>query len=82
MNKVSIVDRIRIISAQDSDAEVLSELGRTTFVETFAKDNRSEDMALYLDQTFSTEKQLQELRDPQRRIEIAWIGDQPVGFFQ
>jgi len=71
---------IEIRRALDSDVNILAELGRTTFIETFAKDNRTEDMELYVAENFGTEKQLQEIRDPRRWIEIAWSGDRAVGF--
>lgn len=71
---------IKIKKATESDAETLTELGRTTFIETFAKDNRKEDMDLYVVETFAPDKQLKELLDPNRRIEIAWDGNQAAGF--
>jgi len=66
--------------ATESDAQTLTDLGRSTFVETFSKDNRPEDMDLYLGQTFGADKQLQEIRDPNRWIEIAWSENTAAGF--
>lgn len=66
--------------ATAADATTLTELGKSTFSETFAKDNRPEDMALYLTQTFSVERQRAEIQDPLRKIEIAWVGDSPAGY--
>ena len=71
---------IVITRARDSDAETLSSLGRKTCLETFEKDNTPEDMASYLSQTFSPDRQLGEIRDPARTIEIARIHGEPVGF--
>ena len=72
---------IEIKPAQVSDAILLAELGRKTFVETFSKDNRAEDMDLYIKQTFGADRQLEEIQDPRRRIAIAWIGTTAVGFY-
>ncbi len=70
----------QIRTASHSDAQTLSELGRNTFIETFASDNSQEDVDLYVRKTFSAEKQLKEIQDRDRMIEIAWIGDQAAGY--
>ena len=72
---------IEIRKAADSDAQTLTDLGRTTFVETFAKDNTPEDIQLYVAQTFAPDKQLREIHDGNRIIEIAWIENRAAGFF-
>src|SRR4051812_16305253 len=71
---------IEIKRASISDVQTLTDLGRKTFIETFSKHNREEDMNLYVSETFNSEKQLSEIKDPNRYIEIAWIENQPVGF--
>lgn len=70
----------KIERASEADAQTLTDLGRATFIETFAKDNSQADMDIYLAATFSAEKQLAEIRDPNRFIEIAWIENEPAGF--
>ncbi|MEK7355384.1 MAG: GNAT family N-acetyltransferase [Bdellovibrionota bacterium] len=70
----------RLTPATSADAQTLAEIGRATFIETFAKDNTQEDMDAYVAATFGAEKQLEEIRDPKRRIEIAWIENQSAGF--
>lgn len=72
---------IDIRRATTSDVQILTELGRRTFVETFSKDNRKEDMELYVAETFNSEKQANEIADQNRFIEIAYIESQPAGFF-
>lgn len=71
---------IEIKRVSEEEALILTELSRSTFVETFAKDNSQEDMDMYVSQTFSESKQLMEIQDPRRRIEIAWYENQPLGF--
>ncbi|MEO5971159.1 MAG: GNAT family N-acetyltransferase [Bdellovibrionia bacterium] len=72
---------IQIRTATDSDAQPLADLARTTFVDTFGKHNTAQDMSLYVFETYGADKQLQEIRDPNRRIEIAWSGNLATGFF-
>lgn len=71
---------IDVKMATNSDAKILTELSRTTFIETFAKDNRKEDMDLYIAKTFGVDKQLKEIQDPKRRIAIAWSNSEATGF--
>ena len=50
--------------AEIGDAALLTELGERTFSETFAKDNRPEDLAQYLALAFGPDLQAAELADP------------------
>lgn len=54
---------MKIRYATKDDAELLAELGAKTFNDTFAKDNKPEDMAIYLAKSFSPAIQLDELND-------------------
>ena len=71
---------IRKVSAEE--LEVLQDIGRETFYETFAKDNSEDEMQKYLDESFSTEKISQELNTPDSRFFIAWEEDNPVGYLK
>jgi GNAT superfamily N-acetyltransferase len=62
------------------DAAMLAELGARTFVETFAADNRPEDMAAYLAAAFGQEQQLDELADPHSTFLIAEIDGVATGY--
>ena len=63
------------------DAELLANLGRRLFEQTFEADNSSKDMHEYVSSAFAPARQLQELADPDR---VAWLaavdGREPVGF--
>ena len=72
---------IEIHPAKPSDAAVLSELSRRTFIETFAEFNSPENMNIYLNEAFSEEKQLAEIEDRKRQIYIAWNTKEAIGFF-
>ena len=75
------VSEIIIERATQTQAVALSDLSRLTFIETFAKDNSEENISRYVSETFSPQKQLHEICDPNRFIEIAWIDKRPAGFF-
>ena len=63
---------ITIRLGQASDATALAELAARTFRETFAAENRPEDMALHLAQSYGTSQQERELTDPN----VALVGAQ------
>jgi diamine N-acetyltransferase len=62
------------------DAKVLAELGARTFYDTFAKDNKSENIQSYLEKSFSPEIQQKELSDPNIIFLIAELDGTPVGY--
>jgi ribosomal protein S18 acetylase RimI-like enzyme len=68
--------------ATSADASLLAELGARTFYETFAKDNKPEDMAAYLAASFSPQIQAAELADPQSFFFIAEIDGAAGGYAQ
>jgi GNAT superfamily N-acetyltransferase len=55
---------VRVRRAAPDDAARLAEFGRQAFHDTFAADNRPEDMAAYLAATFGEAQQRAELLDP------------------
>ena len=68
-------------AAQPSDAGKLAEFSERTFRETFARDNSPEDMALYVAETFSEEKQRHEISDPTRRVVVAIAAGEVIGYY-
>jgi ribosomal protein S18 acetylase RimI-like enzyme len=72
---------VLIKPARVSDAALIAELGRKIFFDTFAKENTTEDMTLYLSQAFGISQQTKELEDPNRRTAIAWVGEEAAGFY-
>lgn len=63
-----------------ADADLLSELGSRTFLETFAATNNPEDMAAYLAETFNPACQTEEIADPLSVFLIAEIDGMAVGY--
>jgi len=73
---------VRIHTASEAHASLLSELGARTFVETFASENTPENMSRYLAETFTPERQREELLDARNRFLIAFSADAAIGYAQ
>jgi GNAT superfamily N-acetyltransferase len=71
---------ISIRQATSSDAQLLSELGASTFSETFAADNSTENMAAYLAVSFNPAHQAAELAAPGTIVKLAEIDGAAVGY--
>ncbi|UOQ53392.1 GNAT family N-acetyltransferase [Hymenobacter cellulosivorans] len=72
--------RITVAKRTPAVAAQLADLGRQTFHDTFAADNTAEDMMAFLAATFSEEKQLAELNDPQTTFLMAHMQQEPVAY--
>lgn len=62
------------------DAGLLSELGARTFSETFAADNTPEDLAAYMNMSFSVAQLTAELEDPASTFLIAEVDGHAAGY--
>jgi diamine N-acetyltransferase len=62
--------------------EILLNLGRKTFIESFAAQNTEENLNNYLDQAFNRATLTQELTEPASQIYIAYYQAQPVGYLK
>ncbi|GAA3924238.1 GNAT family N-acetyltransferase [Hymenobacter algoricola] len=72
--------RITVARRSAPVAAQLAELGRQTFHETFAATNTAEDMAAFLAENFSADKQLAELQDPQTVFLLGQMVQDVVGY--
>ena len=61
---------------------ILQQLGRKTFYETFAENNKEENIQGYLDKSFSTEKIENEISNPESYFFIAYDKNVPVGYLK
>src|SRR6185437_16137692 len=68
--------------ASTSDAAPLARFAEQTFVETFGPDNRPEDMAMFLESSFSPEHQEREIADPRWLTLVAEIDGSLAGYAQ
>jgi ribosomal protein S18 acetylase RimI-like enzyme len=71
-----------ITRASPGDTKIIQLIGRETFLETFAESNTEADMKKYLDESFSDEKVMTELSDPESSFFIAWDSGEPVGYMK
>ena len=72
--------RISLAKANEATAAQLAELGRQTFHDTFAAQNKPEDMAAYLTETFGPELQLAELQNRENTFLLAHMQAELVGY--
>jgi GNAT superfamily N-acetyltransferase len=73
---------LRVREAVPSDAALLAQLGARTFFDTFADRNTPEDMADYLAEAFSSEKQAAQLADPANVFLVVEADGRPAGYAQ
>jgi len=73
---------ISIRRAHPSDAATVAELGRRTFVETFAAQNAPEDLQAYVDATYGEAQQRREIEHPEIVTLLAEEGGEAVAFAQ
>lgn len=66
----------------ESDATALAELAARTFRETFAADNRPEDLELHLAQAYGMAQQQRELLDPDIATLLVEVDGQLAGYAQ
>ena len=73
---------IIIHKAGIEELEMIQNIGRQTFYETFAESNSEETMKIYLEESFNTEKVSSQLNNPDSYFFIAWEEDIPVGYLK
>ena len=71
---------IAIRLATGSDAELIADLSRQTFYETFAPYNTKEDMDKFMNEQFSRDLLIKEVTSPGNIFLLAFDGDEPVGY--
>lgn len=71
-----------INKASSDDLETIQNIGKQTFIETFAEDNSEEEMKKYLEESFNTSKIKEELSNVDSFFFIAWEEDNPIGYLK
>ena len=66
--------------ATESDAELVADLSRQTFYESFAGDNTKENMDKFMNEQFTKRKLINEVQQPWHLFFLAYIKDEPVGY--
>jgi ribosomal protein S18 acetylase RimI-like enzyme len=71
---------IRISVAGKESAELIADLSRQTFYDTFAPHNTAENMDLFLQAQFTREQLIEEVGAPRNIFLLAWLGDEAAGY--
>lgn len=66
--------------ATEADAGLLSEMALRIYLDTFAAQNRPEDIEMHAAKSYTPEIQLAELRDASKTYLIAEVDGEPAGF--
>ena len=74
------ITKITIRSATDNDAELIADLSRQTFYETFAADNTKENMDKFMNEQFTRERLIDEVGQPWHVFLLAFGDDEPIGY--
>ena len=73
---------MNIRTAKISDLNILKEIGKRTFIETFASENSSENITEYLESAFTTEKLMSELTNMNSDFYFAEMEGEVVGYLK
>jgi ribosomal protein S18 acetylase RimI-like enzyme len=76
------MNAFEISKVSTSDAVLLQIIGRQTFYETFKDENSEEDMNQYLNENFSSQKIIEELKNINSEFYFAKFNDQVVGYLK
>jgi len=77
-----MLSKIEIENVTVNDIEKLQVIGKQTFHETFFESNSDENMKNYLDEGFSTEKLIAELKDKNSEFYFATIDKKIIGYLK
>ncbi len=70
---------ITIRFASETDAELIADLSRQTFYESFAADNTKEDMDKFMNEQFTRQRLIEEVKEPWHIFFLAFISEEVVG---
>src|SRR5579863_8295951 len=71
---------VKISIAGAAEAELIADLSRRTFCDTFAPHNTPENMEQFLQTEFAREKLMEQVGAPRNTFLLARLDDQPVGY--
>lgn len=71
---------IEIRSIEPADAELIADISRETFYESFAVHNTEADMNKFMAEQFSKEQLMKEVNAPGNTYFLAYVGDEPAGY--
>ena len=71
---------ISVRLATSKDAEIIADLSRQTFYETFASQNTTSDMEKFMNEQFTRDKLIEEVNEPWLVFFLAFMDIEPVGY--
>ena len=66
--------------ATENDAELIAEMSRQAFYDSFAPQNAKENMDKFMNEVFTKEALMKEVGEPGNIFLLAFDGDEPVGY--
>lgn len=82
IEKIDKMQNIQLRKAESQDLISLQKIGKLTFAETFSSDNSEENLRLYLETAFSTEKVQGELSDENAAFYFAEFENEIIGYLK
>lgn len=76
------MDKLEIRQANQSDIELLQNIGRQTFYEKFIENNSEENMLQYASEAYSFEKIASEVNNANSQFYLATLNSQTVGYLK
>src|SRR5690349_6097983 len=73
-------NEVTIRIATEADAELIADLSRQTFYESFSEHNSKDDMDKFMNEQFTREKLINEVNEPWQMFFLAYINNEPVGY--
>jgi len=77
---VYIYTMIQIKTANISDAELIADISRETFYDTYAAYNTKEDMDKFMSEQFTKEQLMAQVHDPEHLFLLAYENNEPAGY--
>src|SRR5450756_1063418 len=76
------MSKIEIKKATISDLEIIQEISKQTFTETFAAMNTPENMANYVRENFNPEQMTLEINNPESAFYLAVLENETIGYLK
>jgi ribosomal protein S18 acetylase RimI-like enzyme len=73
---------ITIVKATISDLEVIQEISKQTFIETFAEVNKPENLDNYVQENFNSQQIALEINNPESAFYLAILDDETIAYLK
>ncbi len=76
------MSKIEIKKATIFDLEIIQEISKLTFIETFAAENSPENMVNYIRENFNPEQMSSEINNPESSFYLAVLENETIGYLK